>query len=907
MVGIISLVAVIVLFAVVMRQQKRITVLEFDLEGLRKAFLANREAMSRVSLPPEEAASDEPTAAVPAGAVREAAAVMPAAAPADEPAVLEQAEAADAEMPAEAGPWSKPEEEPQEAVPTAAAKKPDIETALGTRWAVWVGGLALALGGIFLVRYSIEAGIFGPGVRLTMAALFGLILVGGGEFVRRTGFRLPAEGLQSAYVPAILTAAGAFTLFGTVYAAHGIYGFIGPAAAFVLLGLIGVGTIAAALVHGPALGGVGLVGSYLTPLLVASEAPNHWALFGFLAIVLAASGVIARLRDWAPLMTAAFVGSGMWSLLYLASFPETDFAILLFIGAVTLGVLVFVWLRGRAAASPHGFDIPSIAPAAFVGLTALSLAIDPRLTDSGGMAVATVLIAGLLGVACYRRLAIPTLFGAGAAALLAYAYVGLGGTFLIELFSGTVAFEGTSPAPLGTTAIRYGIVLALIFVAAGLWGAWRFASMGRYRAVAWAGWGVVVPLAVLGSTWIAFGNLDRDYSYAAAGLLIAAVLVAGAEWVARAERSPFAGGPAVSVVLAGAGAATLLMLHMALNGGWTTLALGVLAVVPAYATRVRTYPVLGWLSVAAAVAVLGRMGFDPTIVGKDFLGRTPVFNWLLPGYGVPALGAAYAAWQLARTTNGRARLAMEGFASLFAMLAVAMLVRHAMNGGVIDAGAPTLAEQSIYTLIAIGGGAILISLDLRSPSPVFRYGSLALGVLSVASIVLQHFANLNPLYTDETTGRIPLFNLLLLGYLLPGLAMAALAWLARGKRPQWYVAMLAVVAAMLGFAYATLSVRRLFHGEFIGLWKGFTQLETYSYSALWLAMGVVLLAAGVRLGSQALRFASAGLVVIAVAKVFLFDMSELEGVLRALSFIGLGAVLIGIGLFYQRMLTAAAK
>jgi uncharacterized membrane protein len=34
-------------------------------------------------------------------------------------------------------------------------------------------------------------------------------------------------------------------------------------------------------------------------------------------------------------------------------------------------------------------------------------------------------------------------------------------------------------------------------------------------------------------------------------------------------------------------------------------------------------------------------------------------------------------------------------------------------------------------------------------------------------------------------------------------------------------------------------------------------------------------------------------------------MSELEGVLRALSFIGLGAVLIGIGLFYQRLLTRA--
>ena len=85
------------------------------------------------------------------------------------------------------------------------------------------------------------------------------------------------------------------------------------------------------------------------------------------------------------------------------------------------------------------------------------------------------------------------------------------------------------------------------------------------------------------------------------------------------------------------------------------------------------------------------------------------------------------------------------------------------------------------------------------------------------------------------------------------------------------------------------------------------QIETYSYSALWLVMGVALLAAGVRLRSQVLRIASAALIAIAVLKVFLFDLSELEGVLRALSFIGLGAVLIGIGLFYQRLLTRAAK
>jgi uncharacterized membrane protein len=36
--------------------------------------------------------------------------------------------------------------------------------------------------------------------------------------------------------------------------------------------------------------------------------------------------------------------------------------------------------------------------------------------------------------------------------------------------------------------------------------------------------------------------------------------------------------------------------------------------------------------------------------------------------------------------------------------------------------------------------------------------------------------------------------------------------------------------------------------------------------------------------------------------VFVFDLAVLEGVFRALSFIGLGVVLVGIALLYQRLL-----
>ncbi|WP_378943549.1 DUF2339 domain-containing protein [Mesorhizobium sp. ANAO-SY3R2] len=892
--SLLGIVAIVVLLVIASRQQKRLNLLERELGALRGLVLSGVVPAPKAEQGQAAAGVASPEA--PAATVAE---IVPAALRA-EPA----AAAAEAAEPAAAGTALL---EASEAATAEPAPRPDIETALGTRWAVWVGGLALAIGAVFLIRHSIASGFFGPGARLTMAAALGLVLVGGGEFIRRTGYRVPVEGGGSAYIPAILTAAGAFALFGTVYAAHGLYGFIGPGAAFVLLGIIGVATIAAALAHGQALAGLGLLGAMLTPALISSTAPNIWALFGYLAIVLAATAAVAWTRRWSLLMGAAFVGTGLWTLLYLADAPLANFTVVLFISAATLLVLALLWLGRGHEPDDAALDWPSFVPAFFVAVTALMLFIHPTYVVLGGPLRGAALLLGLLAVALYRPSALALLFAAGSAVVLVYLRNAVGGTFELDLPIGSLTVEGLPIELAGSTLTRIGWVLGLVFAGAGFWNARRMQVSAPWRAAVWTGWGVAVPLVILFSLWLAYGNPDRDLVRALIAAAMVVAFAAGGEWLARGEEPPLQGGPAVSFALGGAGVALLVALHMGFGSGLTTVLLGASAVLPALATRLRAYPVLGWLSVGAAVAVLVRVAFDPTIVGANALGRTPVFNWLLSGYGIPALAFGFAAWQLARTTGGRPRLVMEAVAALFALLTVAMLVRHAMNVGVITANTPTLAEQAIYTLITLGGAGIMVALDMRAPSSVLRYGSLGLGVLSVLAILAQHFLVLNPLFTDEGTGRIPFFNLLFLAYLLPAVAAGALALYTRGKRPPWYSAMLALVAILLVFAYATLSLRRLFQGEHIGLWAGLGQVETYSYSALWLAMGVALLVAGVTLRSQVLRVASAALISIAVAKVFLFDMSELQGVLRALSFIGLGGVLIGIGLFYQRLLSRAAR
>ena len=116
---------------------------------------------------------EAPAEGRPATAATEAAPATPAepvevAAP--PPAAAEVAEPI--ETLAEAAPPPAAPVETGTAPPAPARPSRSLEESFGTRWTVWVGGLALALGALLLVRYSIEAGLFGPAARVA----FGLIL-----------------------------------------------------------------------------------------------------------------------------------------------------------------------------------------------------------------------------------------------------------------------------------------------------------------------------------------------------------------------------------------------------------------------------------------------------------------------------------------------------------------------------------------------------------------------------------------------------------------------------------------------------------------------------------------------------------------------------------------------------------
>src|SRR3981081_3286331 len=215
-----------------------------------------------------------------------------------------------------------PQEAGAAAPPPLPQPRPGIEERIGTRWVVWVGGLTLALGGFFMVRYSIDAGLLGPGVRTLLGGLFALALLAAGEWTRRKESISAIEALPIANIPAILTAAGTSVAFATVYAAYALYDFLSPATAFILLGMVALGTLAAALLHGPALAGLGIAAAFVTPILVSSEKPDFWALYIYLAIVTAAAFGLARTRLWRWLAVTTIAFALLWTLPRLQCGPS---------------------------------------------------------------------------------------------------------------------------------------------------------------------------------------------------------------------------------------------------------------------------------------------------------------------------------------------------------------------------------------------------------------------------------------------------------------------------------------------------------------------------------------------------------------------------------------------------------
>ncbi len=783
--------------------------------------------------------------------------------------------------------------------PTTPPRSLGFEERFGTRWVVWVGGIALALGGVFLVRYTIQQGLIGPAVRIVLGGLLACVLIGVGEWARRGERLSEIRGLPTADIPSILTAAGTIVAYATVYAAYALYDFLPPAVAFVLLGAVALLTLAAALLHGPMLAGLGVVGAFAAPILVASTTPDYWSLYIYIAIVTAAAFALARARLWLWLAVTAIVFSALWTAPGVGHYPVEALGAHVFnalAGFVLAAIFLVCGLLYGPDAKPGEIDpVSSLALGAYLLVAAL-LVLAGRHEAVALIAFVVLTIAAVV-IAWRTEAAVAAVPAAALVATLVMA------DWAVEMnLSHLVLPSGpAAPAIPEPEHYFYGSHLLLAAGWAAMFGLGGFFAQGRSsQALAPMLWGasaVVAPLAMLIALYYRIYALDQSLPFAGLALLLAAIFAVATETlVQRPSRPGLASSSAMFAT--GALAALALALTLALEKGWLTVGLALMAPGAAWIAEKRPLPWLRWLSAIVVAVVLARIGYEPRIVGDD-IGTTPVFNWLLYGYGVPALAFWVAGWLLRRRADDLPARIVDAGAILFTVLLVVLEIRHYVTGGDIYAPVNDITEAGIDVN---AGLALIIALERvrgRTGSIVHNIGAMAIAALTLVVIVFELIIVAEPRFYREPVDGI-FFNRVLLGYGLPAVLAIVLTLIARTTRPLAYRIAAAVTAVTLALFYLTLEVRRLFHGPVLG---GITtDAEQYAYSSVWLIFGIVLLAAGFMLRSQPARLIALGVVALTVAKVFIIDTASIGGIYRALSAIGLGIVLLAIGWIYQRVL-----
>ena len=858
----------------------------------RKAF--NQTAALRARLDSMEALASS------AAAVRPVPPPLPAQ---ETPPIASAANASGSEAVEETAPPPRPAAPPPipdipVAAPAAQAQ-PGFEERIGTRWVVWVGGLTLALGGFFMVRYSIDAGLLGPGVRTLLGAAFALALLAAGEWTRRKESISAISALPIANIPAILTAAGTAVAFATVYAAYALYDFLAPATAFILLGLVALGALAAALLHGPALAGLGIAAAFVTPVLISSQKPDFWALYIYLAVVTAAAFGLARIRLWRWLAVTTIVFALLWTLPCLQCGPSMigPHAFHVMSGFILAALLVVCgFMFGPAADDGRIEPISSASLAAY--LLGTTLIVLTSFHADTAIVVLAALVAGVLLVA-WRA---PAATGAiGAAALFVFIvfaeWAVRGNPDMLVLPGGPLPGIGPN-ATDGSVSLH--LVTAAIFAVG--FGAAGFLAQGRSDSaiipVVWSATAVFTPLALLIALYARIAHLDRSIPFAILAVALAAAFGAATESLTRRDVRP---GLPISIALFATGtlAALALALTFALEKGWLSIALALMSVGTAWIAMQRPIPFLRSLAAILAGIVVLRIGYEPRIVG-DAVGTTPIFNWLLWGYGIPALSFWTASYFLRRRGDDAPLRAVESAAILFTVLLAFMEIRHAINSGDVYRNTAGLTETALQVCVALAMAIGLERLRIRSGSIVHNIGAVLLAVFAgLASVFGLLFLD-NPAIWPITIDGV-FINPILLGYALPAILALLLSYAVAGHRRAAYANTIAAGALVLALSYVTLEIHRLYHGPM--LTSGATgDAEQYTYSIAWLGFGVVLLGIGILFNSQRARLASAVVIALTILKAFVIDMSTLTGVYRALSFMCLGLVLVAIGWLYQRIL-----
>lgn len=788
-----------------------------------------------------------------------------------------------------ASPLPPPRIQPQ---PAKVKPERNFERQFGQRLPVWIGGIALALGGYFLVRYSIENILVNPLLRVTAGGLLGAGLVYAAGWVR-THERF-ANGLRIAQA---LSGAGIAVLYLSLFAATRMYELLPSLVGF--SGMAGVTALAVvlALRYGAPIALLGMLGGFLTPALLGSTTPSAPLLFLYLYMVFAGLMLVIRRENWWWLSIPTLIGAFAWVMVWLGgNFIPGD--------SIYLGLFLIAVSATIVATTPRNVKQPQ--GAAFLQYLGL-----------GGALLLTATIAGFAGFA---------LADWGLFALLALG--GLGLSYFNPRQYGFVPFAAMAVnlvmLSLWHTSDtgEYLLVLggfALLFTGGG----YALMTTLTARVLPWAGLAAGAALSYYLMAYYQFHTILHLADVPLLWGMLAVVLAALATYAASEVMDDFKDSTEqphlLAVYAATATAFVSLALGIELEREFLSVAFAAEMLALAWIYRRLRIPALRHLVMVLALVfgflllpqllLLTQLTVYSIVEAELHLQSTvPLVEWPAFQLGLPAVMFLLSGHLLRRERDGRLVEALE-YAAL-ALLATMgyYLMRHAfhVDENVLFVKAGFFERGVISNALFIYGIACFLIGRLWNRR-AFSWSGVGLVGAALFRIFYFDMISYNPAFAAQEVAGVPLLNALLLPFGLPLLSATLAARELQCFSLPKAAAVVSGARLLLLFALVTLNVRFFFQGGEMMHDGLTTNAEIYSYSLVWLLLGIGLLFAGTMQKTRMLRVASLVVMILTVSKVFLYDASELEGLYRVFSFLGLGGSLLGLSWFYTRFVFAEGE
>ncbi|MCC5830679.1 MAG: DUF2339 domain-containing protein [Phycisphaeraceae bacterium] len=633
-----------------------------------------------------------------------------------------------------------------------------VEKTVGTRLLVWVGGVALALAGAFLLKFTWDHALLSLEARHWLAAVMGVGLIGAGVFVRE----------RAANVAAALVGAGLVDLYLVLFAATSQFNLLSPGLGFVLLILVSALAVALSIWHGQFAALMGWAGGFLTPLMVGGRIESPGVLFGYLLLLQLVLLIVSEQRRFhllAPLSAMAMIG---WAIGYPLFEPEAarKAADLWANGYLLIGGALFVlqhlWVRhfGDGEERPIWFDpcVIALISLSIMFLAGFAYAVHHDLA-MGRMVLLFIFAGAVLLLGAWR----PTFQGFGLLPALMI-------PVLLAMFSGTVE-SGHFRTLVGGFGLLYGLGAMLCTF---------HPSRGMFYAVMAA---LAVPVYFLiggpmSGAGVAWGGEALGpngwWLPAACGLAMGVVVLLHARGMLQDARQDVAG-------VLGLGMAGMLTwsVGLALVDHWAWLIvvgalLAVAITLMAEALRLMTYLRWAVVWIAGGVAIVLLMAW----VDAPWDAR-----WIsLLVFGAAAALMAVAAWRINGQGQRGLAAGLVSMAAITPILGAVLVARQSLVGADVGTWPRGLMDPGIYSAVCLAGALVLLQVAKRIEFPGLTAVAVVVKTLAILVAVLSLGIGFNPLivgveYPDGWS-MAPLAQPLLAHYgpVVALLALMGLAW-----------------------------------------------------------------------------------------------------------------------------------